>query len=447
MKLLCAPLLIGLLFATSLWAAAPRVVKATPDNGQNDVDPAKVKELRIEFDQPMQTGGRSVVGGGDTFPNLIGKPRWENGNKTFIWPIKLEADHDYWLSINNESFTNFRGKNGESAEPYPIQFHTRAAGAGGAGEASQPAANLKEDNQRALKILRQGIDEDYSYRDRLKVDWDARFKEFEPKLIAATSPADFARQAATMLSVAKDIHLNLRVGEQFFGTHRTGTTPNFNMAVLKKLVPGWTDQGGDVATGKFDDGIAYAMIPAWGAEQQGKGMDAVFALLPDARKLIIDVRPNGGGDELMARELAGCFITEPKVYSKNTIRRNGETGGPYDRAVEPNKARPAFKGAAVVVLMGPKNVSSNESFLLMMRQVPGCKLIGDKSYGSSGCPRPLDLGNGVTALIPSWVDMQPDGTEIEGKGVSPDVTVKATLKDLQTRDPVLEEALKQLRAH
>ena len=41
--------------------------------------------------------------------------------------------------------------------------------------------------------------------------------------------------------------------------------------------------------------------------------------------------------------------------------------------------------------------------------------------------------------------MQPDGTEIEGKGVSPDIQVKATLMDLQKRDPVLEEGLKQLR--
>jgi hypothetical protein len=427
-------------FISTTRADAPKVVKAIPDNGQNDVDPAKVRELRIVFDQPMDVGGRSIVGGGETFPKFIGKPHWEDKKTIIVWPMKLEPDHDYWLSINNETFANFKNAKGESAEPYPISFHTKAAGA-----ASQPAtsAAAADDNRTAVKILKQSIDEDYSYRDRLKVDWDARFKEFEPKLIAATTPMEFAKQAAALLSAAKDIHLNLRAGEQFVGTHRTGTSPNFNFAVLKKLIPGWTEHEGSVVTGRYDDGIAYVMIPSWSNEQR-KGLEAVFAALPDAKKLIIDVRPNGGGDELMAREVAGCFIDEPKVYSKNTIRRNGEFGGPYDRVVEPNKARPAFKGQ-VVVLMGPKNVSSNESFLLMMRQVKGCKLIGDKSYGSSGCPRPVDLGNGVTALVPSWVDMQPDGTEIEGKGVTPDITVKATLADLQKRDPVLDEALKQLR--
>jgi C-terminal processing protease CtpA/Prc len=41
--------------------------------------------------------------------------------------------------------------------------------------------------------------------------------------------------------------------------------------------------------------------------------------------------------------------------------------------------------------------------------------------------------------------MLPDGTELEGKGVAPDITVKATPTDLEASDPVLDEGLKQLR--
>jgi hypothetical protein len=39
---------------------------------------------------------------------------------------------------------------------------------------------------------------------------------------------------------------------------------------------------------------------------------------------------------------------------------------------------------------------------LMTKQVPGCKLVGGKSYGSSGNPKPTDLGNEVTVFLPSW---------------------------------------------
>ena len=83
--------------------------------------------------------------------------------------------------------------------------------------------------------------------------------------------------------------------------------------------------------------------------------------------------------------------------------------------------------------MGPASMSSCESFLLMMKQVPGCTLVGQRSYGSSGNPQPVDLGNGVTAFVPSWKDLRPDGTCLEGEGVEPDVEVKAGPRDFAAR--------------
>src|SRR4051812_28624716 len=114
--------LISASLAASTAATPPKVVKAAPDNGQADVDPA-TKEIRVEFDQPMDTGGRSIVGGGETFSKMQGNPRWINP-KTIVISVKLEPEHEYWLSINNDTFKNFKNKKGESAEPYPIQFFT-----------------------------------------------------------------------------------------------------------------------------------------------------------------------------------------------------------------------------------------------------------------------------------------------------------------------------------
>jgi carboxyl-terminal processing protease len=95
--------------------------------------------------------------------------------------------------------------------------------------------------------------------------------------------------------------------------------------------------------------------------------------------------------------------------------------------------------------MGQANMSSCESFLLMMKQIPNCKLIGDKSYGSSGNPKPYNLGNGVTVWLPSWKDLFPDETCLEGVGIRPDIPVKTDENELRQRDPVLEKALKYLQ--
>ena len=167
----------------------------------------------------------------------------------------------------------------------------------------------------------------------------------------------------------------------------------------------------------------------------------------DAPALIIDVRPNGGGAEPLAMEIAGCFLDEPAMYAKHVYRSANLPGGfgkVSKRNVQPNKRRPKYR-SNIAVLMGQANMSSCEAFLLMMKQVTNCKLVGQVSYGSSGNPKPINLGNEVTVFLPSWKAMRPDGTCFEAEGIAPDLTIKTKPTELIQRDPVLEAALTLLR--
>lgn len=118
-------------------AAPPRVTTSIPLPGSTGVDPA-LTTIRVTFDQDMSTTGFSWVGGGPTYPATRGKPRWINA-RTCVLPVKLEPNHEYWLSVNSDRFQNFRSKSGEPAVPYPISFKTGAARSG-AKAASKPAA-------------------------------------------------------------------------------------------------------------------------------------------------------------------------------------------------------------------------------------------------------------------------------------------------------------------
>src|SRR3954462_2556723 len=193
-------------------AAAPKVVKTIPENGKDDINP-DAPELRIVFDQPMRPGGRSLVNSSrGVFPNLVGEARWED-ERTFVWPMKLEPNTDYWLSINSTRFTNFRSKDGEPAVPYVIAFSTKGS--------DKPASPEQiKANKEAIARLKKIILEDYSYFDLRKVDWEKQFAEFSPKLEAAGGPGEFATTAAKMLSVAQDIHLSMRAGERRIYTHK-----------------------------------------------------------------------------------------------------------------------------------------------------------------------------------------------------------------------------------
>lgn len=419
------------IFAIPSFAEPPKVIKAIPENGAADVDP-DLKEIVIEFDQSMNKGGRSIVGGGESFPEIVGQPRWTSATRIVI-PVKLKPGHEYWLSINNTSFQNFRSVKGESAIPYPIAFST----AGG----EKIAAEVQK---QAIENLRKAIDENYSYRDLRSVDWKEVFAKYQPKLEASETSQAFARVTAELLGAAKDAHISVEVNGSRRGTFQRNITPNVNFRTLPQVIPNWRHENNSiVATGKCEDGITYLLIGSWPGKDLPEEIFEAIASADPKKGLIIDVRTNGGGDEPAAQKVAGCFITEEKIYSKNTTIHDGKWSETYDRVVKPNKARPAYRGK-VVVLIGPVCMSSNESFILMMKSA-GATLIGGKTYGSSGNPKPHDLGNGVTVFLPSWKDLFPDGSLLEGVGIAPDIVVETTIEELKSEDAVIDEALKELR--
>lgn len=119
-------------------------------------------------------------------------------------------------------------------------------------------------------------------------------------------------------------------------------------------------------------------------------------------------------------------------------RRNSPPWTPVrERIIEPAAPADASQRytGKVAVLMGPRCFSSNETFLLMMRHGAKATLIGQRSYGSSGNPLPSDLGNGVTAMIPSWEALDPTDHPIEGHGIKPDIEV-------ENQNPAEEAVLK-----
>lgn len=427
--------------ATPVFAIAPTVAKAVPDNGATEVDP-KLRQIRIVFDQDMETrGGFSVCGGGDTFPALVGRPRWAD-KRTFIMTVRLKPEHDYKFSINCPAAMNFQSAAGESAVPYPISFRTAK---GGGGE----EALLAELNAAAVEVLREMIDEQYSYRDRLGLDWDQLFKDHTQMMVDAQTPRRFAQIAAVMLANAQDKHIWFVADGEHIPSFMRPMTPNANAELLPTLVPGWQQQNGIVYTGLFDDGIGYVRIDSWSTNDP-RAYEPVYRLIgahPDMKGLIIDVRFNGGGSETLAQDLAGCFVDKPVVYAKHVYRDPASDSGftkAFERTLEPNPGRPKYRGK-VAVLSGPVVMSSCEAFVLMMKQAPKATVFGATTQGASGNPRAYELGNGVTAFLSSWKSMLPDGTAFEGVGVEPDVEVAVSEQAFTDGDPVLDAAMKHLR--
>ena len=205
-----------------------------------------------------------------------------------------------------------------------------------------------------------------------------------------------------------------------------------------------------------------------------------FAKLPElrkAKKMIIDLRDNGGGSSEI-----GCAIlkhlTNDQVLFGSTMRSRqhipsykawgnwveaADTVGDewarksylafrdemyYDFEYAPDTIYGEVERIVVptVVLIGHNTASAAEDFLIWADGQKHMTKIGEPTFGSTGQPMLLEMPGGGSARICTKQDRYPDGREFVGVGILPDILVKPTIEDYQkNRDAAFEKALEFLK--
>lgn len=416
---------------------APRVVSLEPANG-SEVDAAATKRLVVEFDRTMDPTGHSFCGGGPTFPRVLGRPKWES-DRRIVLEVELQPDREYRLGINCAGSTNTRSTEGVAVVPVVWTFTTLPA-------VLRPAAEQRQRNEQALAELQRRLPERYSYHDLRVQDWPALVRQHEPAILDARTDRGWAIATAKMLAACGDLHLSLQLGEQRFWTATRNVDPLFRRERLDLHVT-VEPAGRQVLAGRSADGIGYLLVGAWTADVDPERIGAAIVDLADTKAMVIDVRPNGGGDELRARQVAAWFVDGEKVYARHRTRvRAGPDGfGPVQERRLVGNGEDRRYDRPIAVLTSRWVMSSNESFVLMLKQAKDCTVVGQPTFGSSGNPQPFELGNGVIVHAPSWEDLSLDGRSIEGVGIAPDVLVDCTAADFERDDPILRRALEVLR--
>jgi RNA polymerase sigma-70 factor (ECF subfamily) len=61
----------------------------------------------------------------DTFPQIVGKPRYLEDKKTCGVDVKLEPKKTYVIWLNSPPYTSFTDTDGHKAVPYLLVFQTR----------------------------------------------------------------------------------------------------------------------------------------------------------------------------------------------------------------------------------------------------------------------------------------------------------------------------------
>lgn len=283
-----------------------------------------------------------------------------------------------------------------------------------------------------------------------KPDAEELFARHRTSVVAAEDAATYAGALRAMLAELDDVHVWIDTPLGRIGTAAPGAGAQFDPRVVlsrldEKLVHGRNVLAGWI--GKGDERVGYLLVatfakgnPEWSLVEEALGK------LSAAPGLVVDVRPNGGGDETLGMALASRWADETATYAQQRWRDAtvaGRTGfGPVQtRVLEPAPEAQRYSGR-VAVLAGPGCVSSTEGFLLMCKALPRVTVVGQPSRGASGNPAGFDVLPGITVWASRWQSLDPEGRCIEGVGVQPDVVVAPGERG---EDPVLDAAVRLLR--
>jgi hypothetical protein len=313
-------------------------------------------------------------------------------------------------------------------------------------EAEAPSSLPPALAAKAFDQLWEAFDREYAmFTLRPEVDLNQLRELYRPKALASGSTDDFAEVCSEMLKPLRDLHIWLTVAGRdvpVFNRRRTANAnPGAHAAILGQL-----NEVRQVQWAVTPDKIGFLAIYGWSDQHIPTLCHQVLEQMRDTRGLIVDVRLNGGGSEDLAEEVAGRFLEKEFVYAFSQFRN----GPSHTNLTEKLERRISSNGPwrydrPVVLLIGQKCMSSNESFIAMMSGAQQVTVMGDHTCGSSGNPKIIHLPLDMTVSVPRWIDYLPDGTPLDERGFQPQIVFDPSPGAFEgLRDDLLTAALARL---
>lgn len=200
--------------------------------------------------------------------------------------------------------------------------------------------------------------------------------------------------------------------------------------VIGKLMP---DNIGYLQIRSFEQVTAKDFKKEWEAlEKQG------------AKKFIIDLRNNPGGLLTSCEEIADALLGKATIVT--TVDNKGKK--------EASTSDEAQYKEPLVVLANGGSASASEILLGALRDNNRAKSVGEKTFGKGIVQQIYPLGEngkdgGFKLTMAEY--LTPNGEKIHGKGITPDIVVKAPEQakgmgpDFLKEDPQLQRALQEVK--
>lgn len=154
------------------------------------------------------------------------------------------------------------------------------------------------------------------------------------------------------------------------------------------------------------------------------------------KKVILDLRGNGGGYVSAAKDLLSLWIDgEPILVQKG---KNN-----YEETTRANRGQAKLADMKTIVLVNGTTASASEIVAGALKDYGKATILGEQTYGKGVVQTLLDLSGGSMLKVTTARWYTPKGNSINGEGIKPDTEVERSFDDINhNRDPQMDAAKK-----
>ena len=320
-------------------------------------------------------------------------------------------------------------------------------------------------------IFAKTFDENYAFFKERGVSWETLKTESRAKV----NEANFFEVLSEIVIKTKDSHVNLidaennRFASGSMGFLKeasemegSGSFEEYititNNIIEQKYLRGpikraannkitWGDLGGGIGYLRIDAMTGYSEAEQFSAQVEvlKEALDKVMDDLKVFDKLVLDIRFNQGGSDVFSLEIAGRFGDQKRLaWTKKAKFDNGFTN--EQKVYLTPQGKYQFM-KPVILITSQSTASAAETFALAMNTLPHVQIIGDRTHGIFSDMLTRQLPNGWIFTLSNEVHLDPQGENLEGKGVAPDEFVPIfSESDLQRGvDSPIERAMEKLK--
>lgn len=172
-----------------------------------------------------------------------------------------------------------------------------------------------------------------------------------------------------------------------------------------------------ITTKMLDNNIGYLNLPSFDTDGAKKLKEKTDDLISKgAKSLILDLRNNGGGIVDESTDIADFFLDK-----NNTIMTTKDNKG--NEEITKSKSKKIYD-IPLIILTNENTASASEILTGALKENQRAKIIGTRTYGKGVIQTVIPLSDGSGLKVTTAEYFTPNGTEINKKGITPDIEVK-----------------------